>query len=226
MTTIAAESLSQLLEAVNQASTPETLIQSVEALAQASSTEAIPTLMAVLGYNNPGAAVVAMNGLIGLGHDAVSPLLGGLDGYNYGARAYAIRALAAIGHPDALEVLIQAALSDFAPSVRRAATKGLGCLAWDLLPASNVTPAQTRLVSALEVLKSESDWALRYAVVVAAAALIPDLTVVDLKTRLLTLLHHLAQTDPDVAVRARVQWFAMSAPAYRHLVSPVLSSAC
>jgi len=38
--------------------------------------------------------------------------------YNYGARAYSIRALAAIADPCALDVLVTAAATDFAPSVR------------------------------------------------------------------------------------------------------------
>lgn len=215
-----------LIAAVDQAQSPNTLIEAVTALAEAQSVTAIPTLMAVLGFNNPGAALVAMQGLIGLGEVAVPHLLAGLDGYNYGARAYAIRALAAIGHPDALSVLTSAALSDFAPSVRRAATKGLGTMAWELMPQTQVLPAQTDIVTTLETLTHESDWALRYAVVVAAAGLVLQVPDKVLKNRLLDLLHTLAQTDPDVAVRARVQQFAMTAPAYRHLVSPTLSAVC
>jgi len=56
-------------------------------------------LIAVLGYNNPSAAVAAVEGLIQLGRSAVQPLMEQLDEYNYGARAYAIRALAAIADP-------------------------------------------------------------------------------------------------------------------------------
>lgn len=214
-----------LIAAVGAAQAPNTLTAAVTALAEVQSVAAIPTLMAVLGFNNPRAAVVAMQGLIGLGDAAVPQLLAGLDGYNYGARAYAIRALATIGHSDALSVLISAALSDFAPSVRRAATKGLGTLAWARMPEPDVLPAQIEVMSALEALTSESDWALRYAVVVAAAGLVLEVSDQALKNRLLALLHTLAQTDPDVAVRARVQQFAMTAPAYRPKVSPTLSAA-
>ncbi len=214
-----------LITAVDQAQSASALVEAVTALANAQSVSGIPTLMAVLGFNNPGAAVMAMNGLIRLGQDAVPPLLQGLDGYNYGARAYAIRALAAIGHPDALDVLVQAALSDFAPSVRRAATKGLGCLAWEMLATADSTPAQTEVVTALETLITESDWALRYAVVVAAADLLPQLTQPELQNRLVSLLQGLGQRDPDIAVRARVQLFAMSAPTYRYLISPVFRTA-
>lgn len=218
--------ISALITAVDAAQSPTTLVEAVTALAHAQSVAAIPTLMAVLGFNNPGAAVVAMQGLIGLGDAAVPQLLAGLDSYNYGARAYAIRALAAIGHPDALEVLKSAALSDFAPSVRRAATKGLGNVAWELMPEAQILSAQAAVVSALKTLTAESDWALRYAVVVAAAGLVLQITDATLKHRLVSLLHGLGQTDPDVAVRARVQQFAITSPTYRHLVSPTLSAAC
>ncbi|MDS3861260.1 HEAT repeat domain-containing protein [Thermosynechococcaceae cyanobacterium BACA0444] len=205
-----ATSLMSLIQAVEQAETPAGLIQSVEALAATGSLEAIPPLMAVLGYNNPGAALVAMNGLVRLGHAAVQPLLTGLDSYNYGARAYAIRALAMIAHPDALEILLQAALSDFAPSVRRAATKGLGGLDWHLVADVQVLSAQARVIVALEQLVLESDWALRYAAVVAATHLLPQVRDESLGERLLTLLQTLAQCDSDVAVRARIQLFARS----------------
>ena len=101
----AVESLSSCIQAVEQAASPQSLIAAVTTLVARQSPDAIPTLLAVLGYNNPGAAVVAMSGLVTLGYVAVPFLLRGLDDYNYGARSYAIRALAAIGHPDALPVL-------------------------------------------------------------------------------------------------------------------------
>ena len=42
----------------------------------------------------PGAALAAVDGLIAIGPEAVPPLLGTLDARNYGARAWAVRALA------------------------------------------------------------------------------------------------------------------------------------
>ena len=67
--------------------------------------EAIATLVQVLGFNNPGAAVAAVDGLIALGSPAVEPLLSRLDPRNYGARAWAVRALAGIGDVRGLELL-------------------------------------------------------------------------------------------------------------------------
>jgi len=52
----------ELIQAVEQADSSEGLLNSVKALAAASSKQAIPTLITVLGYNNPGAAVAAVEG--------------------------------------------------------------------------------------------------------------------------------------------------------------------
>ena len=79
----------------------------------------VPQLVQVLGFNNPGAAVAAVDGLIAIGPGAVGPLLAHLDAHNYGARAWAVRALAGIGDPRGLDVLEDALATDVGPSVRR-----------------------------------------------------------------------------------------------------------
>jgi phycocyanobilin lyase beta subunit len=120
-----------LIEAVNNATSAITLLKAVQALAAQQDPEAITTLIAVLGYNNPGAAVAAVEGLIALGQVVIAPLLEQVDDYNYGARAWAVRVFAGIGDPKALDLLMTSALEDFSPSVRRAATKGIKCLVSD-----------------------------------------------------------------------------------------------
>ncbi len=97
------------LQAVNDADSAQGLLDAVEELASLIDERAIPTLIQVLGFNNPGAAVAAVEGLIQIGIPAVSSLLDKLDGYNYGARAWAIRALAGIGDPRGQELLLDAA---------------------------------------------------------------------------------------------------------------------
>jgi len=87
--------------------------------------------MEILTFNNPGAAVAAVEGLIKIGKPAVAPLLANLDQYNYGARAWAVRVLAGIGDVRGLAVLEQALAEDVVPSVRRAAARGLGQLVLD-----------------------------------------------------------------------------------------------
>ena len=89
----------QLIEAVNQADSADLLLKTVEDLAEAKNRAAIPTLVEVLGFNNPGAAVAAVDGLIQIGEPVVPYLLDNLDGYNYGARAWATRVFAGIGDP-------------------------------------------------------------------------------------------------------------------------------
>lgn len=193
----------KLIEAIEQADSPVRLIAAVKALASARLEAGIPTLIAVLGYNNPGAALTAVEGLIQLGEVAVSPLLEKLDGYNYGARGYAIRALAAIASPRALDCLVSAALTDFAPTVRRAAAKGLGNLRWQQLPSEQRPTAQAKSLETLCLVSQDPDWSIRYAAVVGLQTLATHAT--SISQPILAQLQQIAQSETDPAVRARVQ---------------------
>lgn len=195
------DSPQELIRAIEQADSPGRLVASVRALAAACLEVGIPTLIAVLGYNNPGAAVAAVEGLIQLGEIAVQPLLEKLDAYDYGARAYAIRALAGIADPRALDILVEAAVTDFAPSVRRAAAKGLGNLRWNTLNAQQIQSAIARALETLLLISQDQDWAIRYAAVVGLQALSTQLEVrPSIQKRLAEM-----ALDNDPAVRARVQ---------------------
>ncbi|MBF2096980.1 MAG: HEAT repeat domain-containing protein [Gloeomargaritaceae cyanobacterium C42_A2020_066] len=194
--------LDDLITAVTEATSPAALVEAVTALAQVSDRAAIPALITVLGYNNPGAAQIAVQRLIAWGRPAVPELLARLDDYNYGARAYGIRVLAAIGDGAALDVLLQAALRDFAPSVRRAALRGLGNLDW---PAGRLE-RQSEVLAALEQGLMDGDWSIRYASVVAlehwgCRASRPA----DLPAHLLPSLAHCATEDGDSVVQTRAQ---------------------
>jgi phycocyanobilin lyase beta subunit len=160
------DNTSALIQAVDAADSAGALVQAVRALAAVQDPAAIPTLITILGFNNPGAAVTAVEGLVCLGRAAVPALLAQLDGYNYGARAWAIRALALIGDPQALAILVETAQGDFALSVRRAATMGLGNLRWDWLPTGAVADAQAEALAALFVALGDGEWVVRYAAVV------------------------------------------------------------
>lgn len=195
------DSPQELIRAIEQADSPGRLVASVRALAAARLEVGIPTLIAALGYNNPGAAVAAVEGLIQLGEIAVQPLLEKLDAYDYGARAYAIRALAGIADPCALDILVEAAVTDFAPSVRRAAAKGLGNLRWHQLNADQIQSAIARALETLLLISQDQDWAIRYAAVVGLQALSTQLEVLpSIQKRLEEM-----ALDNDPAVRARVQ---------------------
>ncbi len=133
---------------------------------------AITCLVEVLGFNNPGAAVAAVDGLITLGAPAVEPLLQRLDPRNYGARAWAVRALAGIGDVRGLELLEEALASDVGPSVRRAAACGLGNLRLDTLVEVQRSAVRSRALAALVAGCRDGEWVVRYAVAVGLEALV------------------------------------------------------
>lgn len=191
-----------LIQAVEQADSPPRLIAAVRTLANARLEAGIPTLIAALGYNNPGAALAAVEGLIQMGSTAVQPLLEKLDGYNYGARAYAIRALAAIADIRAIDILLTAAISDFAPSVRRAAAKGIGNLRWHQLNFEQIQLAQAKAFQTLQQVCQDTDWSIRYAGVVGLHSLASQPAF---KSQIQNHLQQMLESETDRAVRARVQ---------------------
>jgi phycocyanobilin lyase beta subunit len=166
--------ISVLIDAVQQASSSEGLVLATRQLACCGTAAAAPVLVEVLGFNNPGAAVAAVDGLIALGPAAVEALLE-LDPENYGARAWAVRALAGIGDVRGLDVLIDALGSDVAASVRRAAAKGLGSLQLAPLPAAQRQAIGSRCLAALEAATGDGEWVVRYAVAVGLESLAPHL---------------------------------------------------
>ena len=153
------------IAALQQAGSALALQQATQELASCADASAAPVLVEVLGFNNPGAAVAAVEGLISLGTAAVDALLQ-LDPENYGARAWAVRALAGIGDVRGLELLLDALGSDVAASVRRAAAKGLGQLQLAELPPAQQQDVQRQCLGALLAATSDGEWVVRYAVTV------------------------------------------------------------
>jgi phycocyanobilin lyase beta subunit len=190
-----------LIRVLADADSSERMVSAVQNLVAAKDTAAIPSLIAVFGYNNPAAAANAVKGLIELGEAAVPQLLEQIDDYNYGARAYSIRTLAAIAHPDALELLLEAAEKDFAPSVRRAAAKGLGNLQWHKLDDSQQAIAQRKALSTLLSITQDADWAIRYAAVVGLQELAK---IPSLEPEIAARFSLMRANDAQAAVRARV----------------------
>ena len=205
-------SVSSLIEAVEQADTAAALLVATTRLAShlaggnPPAPAAIAALVQVLGFNNPGAAVAAVDGLIACGEAAVAPLLDNLDAHNYGARAWAVRALAGIGDVRGLELLEQALGGDIGPSVRRAAARGLGQLRCGNLPAEERREVQERALTALEAAAGDGEWVVRYAVVVGLESLVHDLrpetnsSERDLRERALQTLTLLSHPDQDTTV--------------------------
>jgi hypothetical protein len=167
----AIDSLATRVEAVRQAASAEELLAATRALALSDhggrvEESAIACLVEVLGFNNPGAAVAAVEGLIRLGPSAVDPLLSRLDPRNYGARAWAVRALAGIGDVRGLALLEEALGSDVGPSVRRAAAYGLGRLQLEGLPEVERRAVRGRALQSLLAGCRDGEWVVRYAVAV------------------------------------------------------------
>jgi len=162
--------ITPLIQAVEQAGSALELLRATAALAASGDAAAAPTLVEVLGFNNPGAAVAAVDGLIAIGTPAMDHLLQ-LDPRNYGARAWAVRALAGIGDVRGLELLIEALLTDVGPSVRRAAAKGLGSLQLQGLASDQRAAVEQRCLEALLQGCSDGEWVVRYAVAVGLEGL-------------------------------------------------------
>jgi protein-tyrosine-phosphatase len=166
-----------LVAALAEATSATDLLRATAALARhleaaaEPAAEAITALVQVLGYNNPGAAVAAVEGLIGCGEAAVAPLLANLDAHNYGARAWAVRALAGIGDVRGLALLEDALATDIGPSVRRAAARGLGQLRCQNLEPEERQQVQGRALEALEAASADAEWVVRYAVAVGLESL-------------------------------------------------------
>ncbi|MFN7254907.1 MAG: HEAT repeat domain-containing protein [Microcystis sp.] len=191
-----------LIIAVEKADSANQLLAAVENLAAAKSEAAIPTLTDVLRYNNPGASVAAVDGLIAIGKAAVPYLLANLDGYNYGARAWATRALAGIGDVRGLDLLLEAAVSDFSFSVRRGAARGLGNIIWSDLEESRVSEAQKAVFAALEKLsQGDPEWVVRYAAIVGLEGL--GIAAAAFRGAIRELLGQIRETEAEIVVRLR-----------------------
>ena len=175
------------IRAIEEASSAPALLQATRALADLISNTApkgevpwdpgdleaaIACLVQVLGFNNPGAAVAAVDGLINLGPMAVDPLLARLDPRNYGARAWAVRALAGIGDVRGLTLLEEALATDVGPSVRRAAAHGLGRLQLASVEPDERQDIRARALASLVAGCGDGEWVVRYAVAVGLESLV------------------------------------------------------
>jgi phycocyanobilin lyase beta subunit len=200
------------LYAIEAAENASQLADAVRALAEARLVEAVPELIRALNYNNPGAAVAAVEGLIAIGPVAVEGLLTMLDNPNYGARAWALRALSGIGDPRSLVVLLDAAQNDHALSVRRAAAKGLGTIRWEWLETEARLEAQQNCWEALIRMDNDPEWIVRYAAISGLQDL-ADVAADLLRQPTRDHLERITRTDPEVVVqaRARLAWERLAA---------------
>ena len=199
--------IAQLIQAIAQADSAERLIHAVRALAATEAEAAIPSLVEVLSFNNPGAAVAAVDGLIKIGLPSVSYLLENIDGYNYGARAWATRVLSGVGDVRALDLLIDAALRDFSLSVRRSAARGLGYLNWETVDKEHQDELQTQVLEALLMVSHDDEWVVRYSAIAGLEGLAPSLSS-RLGSHLVRIRERLTEMvlkDEEIAIKARSQ---------------------
>lgn len=194
------------IEAVRSADSAAKLVQAVRQLALCESPEAIPTLIEVLGFNNPGAAVAAVDGLVRLGEVAAEALFQQLDDYNYTARSWALRALGQLGDPRALDLLRETAQGDFSLSVRRAAARGLGSVKWDKLSEDDRLNAQHKALETLTIAYQDPEWVVRYAAIAGTAALGEQAADGSILLRVQSALQQVLDTESDGVVKARAQW--------------------
>jgi phycocyanobilin lyase beta subunit len=204
------------IAALQEAGSAMALLEATQELAGCADASAAPVLVEVLGFNNPGAAVAAVEGLISLGTAAVEALLQ-LDPENYGARAWAVRALAGIGDVRGLELLLDALGSDVVASVRRAAAKGLGQLQLSELPPAQQQDIQRQCLGALLAATSDGEWVVRYAVAVGLELLAAGLPAGSPERQLaqqglLTLQKATDGTPPVVQRRAKLALSRLELP--------------
>ncbi|MGQ9836503.1 MAG: HEAT repeat domain-containing protein [Cyanobacteriota bacterium] len=191
--------VAQLAAELEQATSPEELLRVVRALGALGQVEAIPLLIRAFGFNQPAVGEAALEEVLRFGELAVKLLLEQIDGFDYGARAYSVRALARIGHGDAYGFLVEVIRSDFAPSVRRAAVRGLGRVA-----AQRPLSDQEQTLLLLQQCLSDADWGVRYAAVGALTDLarsgLPELR----SQAQAGLQAALADPDPLIPLRAQM----------------------
>ncbi|MGB2925087.1 MAG: HEAT repeat domain-containing protein [Limnothrix sp.] len=193
-----------LIHAVNNPKSAQSLVENVAALAATKNPAAIPTLVDVLKFNNPGAAVAAVSGLIEIGEAVVPYLLKNIDGYNYGARAWMVRVFAGIGDPRAIDILIEAANTDFSLSVRRAATKGLGYLQWPKVDESEREAQQDKVRDSLLLALQDGEWVVRYGAIAGLEGLYQNISATS-QTLIQSKLQHFLSQEAELAVKARCQ---------------------
>ncbi|MGB7416554.1 MAG: HEAT repeat domain-containing protein [Thermosynechococcaceae cyanobacterium] len=204
------DQISRLIEAVEKADSSPALFAAVRQLADVADEEAIPTLVAALSYNNPGAAIAAVSGLVRLGRLAVPAIVEQLDLHNYSARAWAVRALAEIGDPRGLVTLLDAATSDFAVSVRRAATKGLGEINWQEFPTQKLLEQsqEIALSALLQIAQQDHEWVVRYAAITGLERFAFGTKGVgegEMRSHIQLQLQQMIDHEQSVAVHARIR---------------------
>ena len=195
---MASDTLQQAIRNLDQATTTPELIQATQAICALQDPDAATTLIKVLGFNNPGVASVATQGLIALGREIIPTLLVSLDARNYGARAWVVRVISALRDPRGIDVLEHALNADIAPSVPRSATRGLAELD---LNQSSFDRDLERCFQCLFQAAKDDEWVVRYAAAFGLEQRLntPSITSAQ-TTQALAHLQHLSSSKETVKV--------------------------
>ncbi|MBE9004488.1 HEAT repeat domain-containing protein [Fortiea sp. LEGE XX443] len=172
MNTHTSDDIQQLISQINHASTPQEAIAAINAIATSSSTEELATINAVttaLSHHHQAVRTEAVAALVKLGNTIVKPLIAAYKASpDQRLQAHIIQAVAQIGSPDALDLLVEVVGTTVANhcqgNVRRIAARGLGKIATNSPDAEVIRHVQEKLIWAL---LTPEDWGLRYAAAVA-----------------------------------------------------------
>jgi len=174
--------LSERALRIQEAPSREDFLAAIDELIAARTLEALLLLIKALRSTDSAVCDRIVAGIVDFGPMAVQPLITNLDDHDYAARYQSYRALVQLADPSCFETFVWGLREDFAPSVRRIAAKGLAVL------------QDLRGIPILLSVLKDSDWAVRYAVVLALETFIwaPEvqaalITMVDDKERIIQL---------------------------------------
>lgn len=159
----------QLIEQLQRSQTPIDTVAVIKTLATSDTKAAISPLIEVLSHHHPSVPAAAVEALVKLAPDSVSPLITAFRASrDHGVQAYIVQALAQIGDSSALELLVEVVGVEVANhcqgNVRRVAARGLGKIG----STTNDPQVTQQTVEKLTwALLNAEDWALRYASVVS-----------------------------------------------------------
>ncbi len=187
-----------LLERYRRATTPQDAIAIIDECSQDRTPEAIAPLLEALNHHHPNVPPVAIRALVELAPQSVDPLIRAYRAStDQSIQARIIQALARIGDPRAVDVLIEVVGVSIANhcqgNVRRVAARGLGQIGCNA--AGDIT---RRAIAKLTwALRSPEDWALRYAAAVSLGEIgTPEA---------IAALQQAADRETDAIVQLRIQ---------------------
>lgn len=184
----------ELINQLNRAIVTTEIVALVETVVAKKTNEAIAPLIQLLHHHNPNISTAAVEGLVKLAPNSVEPLITAFQSCkDHGVQAYIVQALARIGDPRALDLLIEVVGVEVANhcqgNVRRVAARGLGKIG----KINNLNTRNKAVEKLTWALFKAEDWALRYAAVVSLEEIATELTTSTLQEALIQELDNVIQ---------------------------------